>query len=139
MIVRRYQKGDIERFRLQQAQRGLNQYYANMDDTSDNNDVIVGEQDGEIMIMSGIIPQWEGRAMAWALVSCNAGKCFRSIHKAVLNFLIQSNVRRIEATVDVSFKPGHRWMKMLGFEPEGYMKAYLPDGNDCILYARVRK
>jgi len=40
--------------------------------------------------------------------------------------------------VDVGFKEGHRWIKMLGFELEGYMKAYRPDGADMLLYARIK-
>jgi RimJ/RimL family protein N-acetyltransferase len=46
--------------------------------------------------------------------------------------------RRYESTVDVGFKQGHRFMKMLGFEVEGYLKAYRPDGADMVLYARVK-
>jgi RimJ/RimL family protein N-acetyltransferase len=56
----------------------------------------------------------------------------------VVEFLDNAPYRRIEATVDVGFKQGHRWIKMLGFELEGYMRAYRPDGADMLLYARVK-
>jgi hypothetical protein len=29
-------------------------------------------------------------------------------------------------------------VKMLGFEREGYMRAFNPDGRDAVLYARIR-
>lgn len=100
---------------------------------------MVGEVDGEILIIAGLAPQWENRAMAWTLISKNAGSHFRTIHREVEKFLVRSPFRRIEATVDVGFKEGHRWMKMLDFEPEGVMRAYRPDGGDQVLYARIRR
>ena len=83
-------------------------------------------------------PQWENRATAFALLSDDSGPHFPAIHSAVVEFLDNAPYRRIEATVDVGFKQGHRWIKMLGFELEGYMKAYRPDGADMLLYARVK-
>ena len=88
--------------------------------------------------LRGVEPQWENRAIAFALISGAAGPYFWAIHSAVRNFLNSTPYRRIEATVDVGFEQGHRWIKMLGFEIEGYMKAYRPDGADMLLYARVR-
>lgn len=94
--------------------------------------------DGQILAIAGVEPQWENRAIAFALISGAAGPYFRAIHSAVAAFLDHTPYRRIEATVDVGFEQGHRWIKMLGFEIEGYMKAYRPDGADMLLYARVR-
>ena len=53
-------------------------------------------------------------------------------------FLDMHGTRRVEATVDSGFMAAHRLMLMLGFKREGRMIAYLPDGRDCDLYARVR-
>jgi hypothetical protein len=50
-----------------------------------------------------------------------------------------SEYRRIEATVDVGFTEGERWMTLLGFEYEGLMRAYRPDGQDMLMFARVVK
>lgn len=95
--------------------------------------------DGDVVIASaGIIPQWENRALAWALISATAGKHFVVIHKAIRRFFVLHNYKRIETAVDCSFEQGHRWMKMLGFEREGRMRAFMPDGRDCDLYARVQ-
>lgn len=141
MIVRPWIKGDTDKLVIQDAQEYIRSI-VNMDydftELSKAGLAWTGEVDGDIMIISGLMPMWENRAIAWALVSKDAGKCFTSIHKAVNNFLIYAPYRRIEANVDVGFKAGHKWIKMLGFEIEGLMKAYRPDGKDMFLYSRVR-
>lgn len=96
------------------------------------------EHDGVVLAVAGVEPQWENRATAFALLSDDSGTHFPAIHSAVVEFLDNAPYRRIEATVDVGFKQGHRWIKMLGFELEGYMKAYRPDGADMLLYARIK-
>lgn len=94
--------------------------------------------DDEIIAALGIIPQWENRAVAWGLIGSKARHHFVPITKAILRFLELTEYRRIETPVDVEFEQGHRWARLLGFEREGRMRAYTPDGRDCDLYARVK-
>ena len=88
---------------------------------------------------AGIIHVWDGRAQAWALISKSAGQCMVRLYRAIRQFLDDCTIRRIEATVDAGFMPGHRMLLMLGFKRETSepMRAYLPDGRNCHLYARV--
>lgn len=90
-----------------------------------------------VFACAGIIPQWEGRAVAWALIADEAGRHMVGIHKAVRRALEVHAYRRIETAVASNFEQGHRWAQMLGFEREGRMRGYAPDGRDCDLYARV--
>jgi hypothetical protein len=95
--------------------------------------------DGEnVLACSGVIKQWDNRAIAWALISEFAGKNFVRIHKAVNRFLESTEFKRVEAFVDADFEQGHRWIQMLGFVPEGYMKCFTPAGKDAVLYARIK-
>lgn len=94
--------------------------------------------DGQTVILcAGLIEAWQGRAIAWALVSKHAGRHFFSIHRAVDGFLKQTEYRRIEATVQADFPQAWRWIQMLGFKHEGLMRCYAPDGSDHHLFARV--
>jgi hypothetical protein len=52
--------------------------------------------------------------------------------------LLIADFKRIEAFVDANFAEGHRWIQMLGFVREGYMRSFSPNGNDAVLYARIR-
>jgi hypothetical protein len=97
--------------------------------------------DGDRVIgCSGCVEIWDNRAMAWALISKDAGRHMVGVHKAVSGFLAGAKWRRIEASVDVGFAAGERWLKMLGFvcETPKPMRAYRPDGGDCYLYARTK-
>lgn len=92
----------------------------------------------EVIACAGLVPIWEGRSQAWALISTEAGRHMVRIVRAIREFLAGQDVRRIEATVDAGFYPGHRLMAMLGFDREGMMLHYLPDGRHCCLYSRTK-
>lgn len=111
---------------------------ADLTDLSEAGLAWTAEHDGQVLAIAGLAPQWENRALAWALVSDNAGAHFKGIHRAVSRFLTVCDFNRVEANVDVGFEAGERWIKLLGFEYEGYLKAYRPDGEDMLLFARVR-
>lgn len=133
--------GDTTRINVQTAQQymhALADMSADFGELSASGNAWTAEVDGEVIAIAGLLPQWENRALAWALLAQSAGTHFAPIHKSIKRFLQASPFRRIEATVDVGFRPGCRWIEMLGFEIEGYMRAYRPDGGDMLLYARVR-
>jgi RimJ/RimL family protein N-acetyltransferase len=141
MIVRRWILGDTDKINLQPAQEymsGWAMMEADLTDLSEAGLAWTAEHDGQVLAIAGLAPQWENRALAWALVSDNAGAHFKGIHRAVSRFLTVCDFNRVEANVDVGFEAGERWMKLLGFEYEGYLKAYRPDGQDMLLFAKVR-
>lgn len=93
---------------------------------------------GEALVIAGVQEIWANRALAWALISRNAGPFFREIHRAVHGFLVQAPWRRVEMMVEDGFAQAHRWAKMLGMEHEGFMRAYSPAGKDFHIYARIK-
>lgn len=140
MIVRPWVKGDTEKVQIQFAQEymyGANEIKADLTGLSDRGLAWTFDHDGEILGVAVIAPQWDNRAMALVLLAQSAGEHFHKIHRAVHRFLSTCGIRRVEATVDVNFDEGDRWMRMLGFEFEGLMRAYRPDGADMKLYARI--
>lgn len=92
----------------------------------------------EIIACAGLVEIWPGRAYAWSILSEGCGAYFRRLHGMVRTVLERTPYRRIEATVDAGFTAGHRWMRLLGFEAEGTLRAYNPDGTDAVMYARVQ-
>jgi RimJ/RimL family protein N-acetyltransferase len=133
--------GDTVRIATQPAQQYLHRIVdvrADFTELASRGLAWTAEHENQILAIAGVEPQWENRAIAFALIAEAAGAHFKAIHSAVADFLNTAPFRRIEATVDVGFEQGHRWIKMLGFEIEGYMRAYRPDGADMLLYARIR-
>lgn len=96
--------------------------------------------DGDrVLCCAGIIPIWEGRAEAWALMAADLRREFIYIHHAAKRFLNSCGFRRVEAAVDSQFCAAVEWIEMLGFKYEGPLRGYTPDGRDCIRYARVNR
>ncbi len=81
---------------------------------------------------------WPGRAVVWAILAEGAGRIMPRITRATMRYLELLPERRVECYVDAGFQQGERWARMLGFAHEAKLRAFLPNGNDAHLYARVR-
>ena len=143
MIVTAFRPEHVRALELQQAQR----YFAGTLSGEDYGRMLAsaGQSftalDGDrVIACSGCMEIWDNRAMAWALVSKDAGRHMLGVHRAVAGFLAGAKWRSIEASVDVGFQAGMRWMALLGFKQETPepMRAYRPDGGDCYLFARIK-
>lgn len=94
---------------------------------------------GRVIFCGGLSVYWHNRCEAWGVFDHQCREYFVAIHKAVVKFLNELPVRRVEATTYVGFAAGHRWLKLLGFTLEApLMRAYSPAGADLSLYAKVR-
>ena len=87
---------------------------------------------------AGCLELWQGRAYLWSLMGEDSGPHMRTLVRAAAGYLRVAPWHRIEAAVASDFRAGHRLVRLLGFEFEGRMRAYAPDGADHDLYARVK-
>lgn len=95
--------------------------------------------DGETLVgCAGLMNFHKDRAVAWALLSQQSGEHFVKIFRAMQKYLNVCTARRIEAQVACDFPQGRRLVTMLGFDFEGRMRGFFPDGRDADLFARVR-
>ena len=142
MIVRAYEEGDEKKLNFDSSQDYMNKFLKtdnfDLKPMVEQNLVWTAEHQNKTAAMGGIVPIWDNRALAWMWMGDISGRHMIGIHRAVKQFLDETSFKRIEATVDVGFKPGMRWMKMLGFEMEGYLRAYRPDGRDMIMFSRIK-
>lgn len=84
----------------------------------------------------GAVEVWPGRHNAWCYMTDPAMRHIRGITGKAREVLALPK-GRIECTVRVDFEPGHKWMKILGFEVETpLLKAYGPYGEDHTGYVR---
>jgi hypothetical protein len=96
-------------------------------------------EDGDCTIAcGGIVEAWPGRALAWSLITPRAFRYFRTLHRLVKTVLDDSPWARIEIDVSATHEAGKRWAEHLGFELECVRRKFTPDGQDMILYARVK-
>lgn len=100
---------------------------------------MTGFVDGAIVFCAGVRLYWPGRGESWAFLAPDCKSSMVAITRAVRRFLDVCPIRRIEASVECGFEQGHRWVKALGFQLEAErLRAFLPNGRDCALYARVQ-
>lgn len=138
--VRPFVPEDIERLSLQPSQSYLREFilHPNYGKALAQGDAWTAErEDGTIVGCAGIVMVGL-HGNAWAMLAHDAGDNFFRIHRAVKRGLEACTARRVEMHVDVDFTEGHRWARLLGFEREGHLRCWLPDGRDVILYARVK-
>lgn len=135
-----FQPIHLELLMLQPGQSYARQYFGQQKyaETLMAGPAFTAMEDDRVLCMAGVLPYWEGRAEAWALLSGGLTRHFVRIHRAVLRFLETSDIRRIETAVDANFPEAIIWAEKLGFKCEGLMPGYTPEGRDCLRYARVR-
>lgn len=97
--------------------------------------------DGDQVLGCGGVQEYGAhRAEVWGLLSEYAGPHMRWMTRAVAGWLQQAPYPRIEAVVSAGFAPGHRWVRLLGFEQEGPVrKRYMHDGSDAFTYVRFKR
>lgn len=94
--------------------------------------------DGEPIACGGIAEAWRDRGIAWSMLTPQAFDHFRPLHRLVLAVLADAPWARIEIDVSAKHEAGKRWAERLGFELEAVRRKFTPDGQDMILYARVK-
>ncbi len=96
---------------------------------------------GKVVGCAGIIPLWNGVADLWMYLGKETftDKLFAcKIIKYYLNDIIKRHdIHRIQAVVKADYCQGIRFAELFKFKPEGTMKAYGPNKEDFIRYARV--
>lgn len=96
------------------------------------------EVDGRVLAIGGITRMHEGVGEVWGLLApaIHAHPIF--LHKAGRRLVAAGHTyRRLQATAAARDLRACRWLARLGFEREGLMRAFGPDGADHVRYARV--
>lgn len=89
---------------------------------------------------AGIVDIWQGRSVAWALLSRRCAPHMLTITRFVRKTVQGHPSRRIESTVAHEFEDGHKWLKALGFtcETPNGMQFYDVQGRTVSQYARIK-
>lgn len=100
------------------------------------------QMSGRLLGSAGFVPQWPGRAVAWALFGAIPPASWPRVVAKIrgeLAALHCGGYRRIEAQVARGFAPGCRLAHLLGFEVEALAEGWGPDGGDYFLYRRLAR
>lgn len=96
--------------------------------------------EGEIVFCCGVHFRWGGLGELWATYSPIAARyplVLRYTRGLIGVLFREHGYRRLQAAVDPRFEAAVRFIEHLGFEREGLMHSYSPNGDDYALYALV--
>ena len=97
---------------------------------------------GRVLGCGGIgIMAWGGTGEGWLILSSEAVKKGKSLHRIVKGMLhgiiVKSRLHRVQATVIYSNKTAHKWITRLGFQFECWCLGFSGDGETFARYAWV--
>ena len=96
--------------------------------------------DEAIVFCGGFILMGWNRAEAWTLMSDLFYKypksCFKICRDYTNKIVKEYRLRRVQAIIDIDFDAGVRFAERLGFEEEGILKSYGPEGEDMLMFGR---
>ena len=98
-----------------------------------------GIYDGNVIGCCGVMAQWKGRSIAWALIGEMPRRCWPDVTRHAIAGLERAHAdgaRRIEVYVRLGFKQGELWVRRLGFEPVAPKPLWGPDGATFWEYVR---
>lgn len=99
--------------------------------------------EGNIWAVGGYVVLFEGVGEIWVILIedflsiVSATTAIRTIRNQVAGFILEGNLRRIQARVRVDFPEAIKMIESLGFKREGLLKEYAPDKKDMYIYGRV--
>jgi hypothetical protein len=89
----------------------------------------------------GSVHIWTGVEEMWCLLENRSRKYALSLTKIAIAYsdfrVISENLHRLQITVRSDDLRAVRWGKAIGFETDGLMKKYGPDGSDFFLMSRT--
>lgn len=98
--------------------------------------------DKELIFVGGVVPVWPNVGEGWLLVSYRFPELFkkasRELLKGIRAYFNSMPYQRIQTPVLEDFKEGKQFLRAFGFEEEGLMKKYGPEGLNYYRYALVR-
>ena len=100
-----------------------------------------GIENNAVLACGGVHKLWKGVGEAWLMIGREGyerPKVVAKYTQYIFQHLLEDNdLFRIQASVSAIDTRAIRYAEWLGFEKEGIMKKYGPDGSDYIRYARV--
>lgn len=102
---------------------------------------VVDDDTGEVMAIGGSQPYSSGNYIFWSFISAfTKTQEWPSIARAgkrIIDGLIYNGAKRVEVTVKEGYNEAVRLVEMIGFEKEGLLRKYGPNGENYLMYSRV--
>ena len=102
--------------------------------------------ESEIVGIGGVYPIWDGVAWAWVTLTKDCKKrglhgiiALSAIRDKMEELIEENNIKRVQCTVNPDFPAAIKMVEHFGFKLECCMEAYYPNGENALLYSRIKK
>lgn len=96
---------------------------------------------GAPVAAGGVVVLWKGVGEAWLHLSQwfpeHPLSAFRIVRQLLNAIIHDAQLRRVQAPIRLDMPANIRLVEHLGFEPEGILKRWGPEGADYVMYARM--
>ena len=97
----------------------------------------------DVVACVGVTKIVSGMAEIWAITGKLVDKYPKDFHKISLTIIEEAfkigNLHRLQCTAEVDYERTVKWLERLGFEREGTLRNYTPDGKDMYIYSIIPK
>lgn len=100
---------------------------------------------GKIVGVGGISILWSGVGELWLILAKDSKRdgmngviALDAIRKKVDEIIEENKIVRAQATVRLDFPKGIKMLESFGFQREGCLRRYTPDGCSVYRYARIK-
>ena len=100
--------------------------------------------EGAIVAVGGLVVLRKGLGVCWLILTANCKKkgfygivALSAIKDKTEELIQMNNIKRAQATVRTDFPQAIKMIEFLGFQREGLLRKYCPDGGDSYIYARL--
>jgi hypothetical protein len=101
---------------------------------------VIARASNRVVCCCGLVVPWPDRAIVWIALDHRAREHVIALHRWVSGVLSRVPMRRMEYVLAADdAESSFRWARMLGFQREGHMPYYYPDGRDGYTYVRISK
>ncbi len=133
----------IKEFELRPEDKGrlLNEDPSKWEQVADNSIAYSFYHHGNLIFCGGIFLHYAGFGEAWLLCSPEAETLPKGMFKLTrdgLEKIIKDyKLFRVQATVRCDWKQAQKFIRKLGFTPEGVLRKYGIDQSNYMMYARI--
>ena len=140
--IRQLQDGDMEYVRANPLEGAVKDY---PDMPIDPKTSYTALWDGKIVGVGGIAMMWKGVGELWLILTKDSNRAgahglvaFDAIRKKIDEIIEENNIIRAQAIARLDFPKAIDMLTWLGFENEGRLRKYTPDGCDVYRFARIK-
>ena len=140
LTVRPMREDDADRIALQQVQLIADPFAARTAKQlgARGRSFAVEDGGGRLLFVGGVCEIYPHYGSAWAMLCADKGTAFVTLTRIVRRYLDSLPFDRVDCAVSFPFEAAHRWVAALGFAPDGLHERAAANGDDVMIYVRMR-